>query len=82
MTINDKYLHLICDILPKAAEYFWAMRKFAADADERKRHLQTLLPSALFREHLFPVLRQYGKFKHRVILRLLAKGHLWALRFW
>ena len=67
---------------PKAAEYFWAMRKFAADADERNRHMQALLPSALFREHLYPVLRQYGKFKHRMILRLLAAGHLGALRFW
>ena len=67
---------------PKAAEYFWAMRKFAADAAERKRHMQALLPSALFREHLYPVLRQYGKFKHRMILRLLAAGHLGALRFW
>ena len=67
---------------PKAAEYFWALRKFAADASERRRHLLALLPSELFHEHLFPVLRQYGKLKHRVILHLLASRHLWAIRFW
>ena len=67
---------------PKAAEYFWALRKFASDADERKRHLQALLPSELFCEHLSPVLRQYGKFKHRVILHFLASRHFGAIRFW
>ncbi len=66
----------------KAAEYFWALRKFSANPGERKRRLQALIPDELFRKHLFPILRQHGKFKHRVLLRLLASRHFGAIRYW
>ncbi|MBQ6472892.1 MAG: glycosyltransferase family 2 protein [Victivallales bacterium] len=69
-------------VAPKSAEYLWAIRKFAANAEECRQHAKTLISSELFREHLFPVLRQYGKFKHRMLARLLAAGHTSFLRFW
>ena len=67
---------------PKAAEYLWALRKFSANAAERDARLRQLLDTPLYREHLAPVLRQFGKAKHRLILRLIDAGLTRALRFW
>ena len=67
---------------PKSAEYLWAIKKFSANPDDRMKRLNALVESPLFMEHIQPVLRQYGKFKHRLLLRLLAKGHYGAIRWW
>ena len=67
---------------PKAAEYLWALRKFSANAAERDARLRQLLDTPLYREHLAPGLRQFGKAKHRLILRLIDAGLTRALRFW
>ena len=67
---------------PKAAEYLWALRKFSTDAAERDARLRQLLDTPLYREHLAPVLRQFGKAKHRLILRLIDAGLTRALHFW
>jgi len=66
----------------KAAEYLWAIKKFSANGKERAEHVQTLFASPLFREHLLPVLQTYGKFKHRLLLRVLASGCYGAIRWW
>lgn len=66
----------------KSAEYLWALRKFPTSTKERNDHLRRLVTSPLFLEHIQPVLKQYGKFKHRLLVRLIASGHLGALRFW
>ena len=67
---------------PKSAEYLWALRKFSASNAQRDELLRKLLSSPLFGEHIQPVLRQFGKFKHRMLLRLLDAGLTSALRFW
>ena len=67
---------------PKAAEYLWAIRKFSTTPAERDERTRELIQSPLFRDHLQPVLRQYGKFKHRLLLRLLAANHPGAIRWW
>ncbi|MBO4620923.1 MAG: glycosyltransferase family 2 protein [Victivallales bacterium] len=67
---------------PKSAEYLWALRKFSASDAQRDELLRKLLSSPLFGEHIQPVLRQFGKFKHRMLLRLLSAGLTSALRFW
>ena len=67
---------------PKAAEYLWAVKKFASDSKERNEHLKILLQSPLFKDHIQPVLQQYDKFKHRLLLRFLSAGHLSAIRWW
>ncbi len=66
---------------PKAAEYLWAIRKFSADGPERNERLRALFASTFFRNHLQPVLRQYGKWKHRLLLRLLSRFPQ-TLRWW
>ena len=66
----------------KAAEYLWALRKFSANASQRNDLLRQLLDTPLYREHLAPVLRQFGKGKHRLLLRLIDAGMIGALRFW
>ena len=67
---------------PKAAEYLWALRKFSTSNAQRDELFQKLLSSPLFGEHIRPVLRQFGKFKHRMLLLLLDAGLTSALQFW
>ncbi len=67
---------------PKAAEYLWAIKKFPSCATEQKQYVQALHESPLFREHIQPVLAQYGKWKHRLLLRLLNAGCDGAIRWW
>ncbi len=69
-------------VAPKAAEFLWAIKKFSANSSERKQNVQALCESTLFQEHIKPVLAQYGKWKHRLLLRLLDVGYTSAIRLW
>lgn len=69
-------------VAPKAAEYLWAIRKFSASTAQRKQYVHALHASPLFQEHLKPVLAQYGKGKHRLLLPFLDAGFGWAIRWW
>ena len=66
----------------KAAEYFWGIRKFSKDNAERRRRVEAVVARDYFHEHLFPILSQFGKWKHRMLLRLMAHGHPGWIRFW
>ncbi len=66
----------------KCAEYLWAIRKFSANNEERRERVKALLSTELFREHINPLVSQYGKFKHRFLLRALVAGHVNFIRWW
>lgn len=66
----------------KSAEYFWAIRKFSMDGIQRKEQLEQLINSELFQNHLQPILAQYGKLKHRALLKLFELKYYQAITFW
>ena len=66
----------------KAAEYLWAIKKFSDNSTEKKRQVQALCESPLYRKHIEPVLARYGKWKHRLLLRLFNAGWAGAIRWW
>jgi glycosyltransferase involved in cell wall biosynthesis len=66
----------------KSAEYFWAIRKFSANSDERQNELARLMSSAFFQNHLQPVLSQYGKLKHRILLKLFERNFYRTIALW
>ena len=69
-------------VLRKAAEYLWAIRKFTDGAQDRRKHMEKLVESTLFKDHLAPILTSYGKFRHRAVLKCISLGWLDAIRFW
>ena len=69
-------------IARKAAEYFWGIRKFSENGQERKRRISETIESPLFTEHIYPVLSMFGKFKHRLLVKLLARGYAGLIKFW
>ncbi len=66
----------------KAAEFFWGIRKFGKDGGERRSRVSAVVGTPFFRERLFPVLSSYGKAKHRLLVRLFAKGWSWLISLW
>ena len=66
----------------KAAEYFWGIRKFSKDNVERRRRVEEVVSKPFFHEHLYPILSQFGKWKHRMLLRLMSRGHTGWIRYW
>lgn len=66
----------------KSAEYIWTIKKFSKNRCEARNNLQALRESKFFGEILQPVLCQYGKFKHRLLIKLISKGFYGAIRFW
>ena len=87
--IRDELDKLVCGLgysrrltTRKAAEYFWGIRKFSSDAAERRERARQTIESPLFKEHILPVISQYGKFKHRLLVKLFARGYAGLIRFW
>ena len=66
----------------KSAEYLWAIRKFSANTTERQNGLAQLMHSEFFQDHLQPVLTQYGKLKHRALMKLFELKCYRAISLW
>lgn len=67
-------------LLRKSMEYVWSIKKFGGK--KRKEMLAELPKSRIFQEILFPVLSEFGKGKHRWLIRRLAKGKTSFMSFW
>jgi len=66
----------------KSAEYLWAIRKFSVNTAECQKKLRKLVQSDFFHEHIQPVLSRYGKFKHRILLKLFKHKCYWVISLW
>ena len=75
--VPDEGRGLLCR---KCLEYVWTIKKHGGQ--KRKVLLKELLASDLWKEIIFPVVVKYGKFKHRLVARLLDMGGIWAICQW
>ena len=64
----------------KCLEYVWVIKKHGGQ--KRKVLLKELLASKLWKDMIFPVVAKYGRFRHRLVARLLDMGFLTAICQW
>ena len=64
----------------KCLEYVWTIKKHG----RQKRHtlLKELLASNLWKDVIFPIVTKHGRFRHRLVARLLDMGFLVAISQW
>lgn len=67
-------------LLRKSKEYIWTIKKHGGE--KRNAVLRQLLSSPLWEQIIHPSVKNYGKFKHRLIAWMLCHGFLQAIRFW
>ena len=66
----------------KSAEYLWAIRRFSSNIAEQHSRLDQLMLSDFFLQHLQPVLVQFGKLKHRILLKAFEHKWFWTISLW
>ena len=64
----------------KCLEYVWVIKKYGGQ--KRKVLLMELLSSKLWKDMIFPVVAEHGRFRHRLVARLLDMGFLPAICKW
>lgn len=64
----------------KCLEYVWTIKRHGGA--KRNALLKELLASSLWKELVFPVVTKYGKFRHRLVARLLDMGLQCAICQW
>ncbi|MBQ7652578.1 MAG: hypothetical protein IJS15_16595, partial [Victivallales bacterium] len=67
-------------LLRKSLEYIWTIRKYGGN--ERSRLLQDLVGDGLWKGIVLPVVLKHGKFKHRILARLMNGGLYSAISVW
>ena len=67
-------------LLRKSLECIWTIRKYGGK--ERKQLLANLVEDSLWTGIVFPIVLKYGKFKHRILARLINGGFYFAISVW